>query len=202
MFRRLIVLCLMLAIPIAAQEPRGSRKKLKPGVYAHFETSLGNMTVELYEKQAPKAVGNFIGLAEGSKEWRHPETRQTMKNRYYDGLIFHRLVPGAILQGGDSLGNGTGDVGYTFEDEIVPDLKHDREGRMSMANRGKNSNGAQFFFSFKAIPSLDGRHTIFGQVIDGMDVLRKIGKVKVDSSTEKPAEEIVIRRVSIERVGG
>ena len=151
--------------------------KLQPGTYAHFTTPQGNFTVKLFEQDAPKTVANFVGLAEGTKEWTDPKTGQKVKKPYYDGLIFHRVIDGFMIQGGDPLGQGTGGPGYTFEDEFSPKLRHSKEGILSMANSGPNTNGGQFFITLGPTPHLDNKHTVFGEVVEGMDVVRKIGKV-------------------------
>src|SRR6266571_8620500 len=136
---------------------------MKPGTYARFETSMGNFTVELFDQQAPNTVANFIKLSE--------------KN-FYDGIIFHRVIDRFMIQGGDPTGTGRGGPGYTFADEIDPTLKHNAEGMLSMANAGPNTNGSQFFITLVPTPWLDGKHTIFGKVIKGMDVVKAIGKVE------------------------
>jgi cyclophilin family peptidyl-prolyl cis-trans isomerase len=166
--------------------------------YAHFETSLGNFTAELYDKKTPKTVANFAGLAEGSKEWKHPGTGQREKKPYYDGIIFHRVISGFVIQGGDPLGQGFGGPGYQFEDEFHPDLRHDRAGILSMANAGPNTNGSQFFITLGPTPHLDRRHSVFGAVVKGMDVIEKIGKAKTGPN-DRPVTPIVMNKVTIER---
>jgi len=216
--KRLFVLLLLIAVPAAfAQEKKTEQKaekktenktapaKLPAGVYAHFQTSMGDFTCELFEKQTPVTVANFIGLAEGTKEYTDPRTGRKMKGKpYYDGTVFHRVIDGFMIQGGDPLGNGTGEPGYIFQNETTPQLKYDREGRLAMANRGPNTNGSQFFVTLGPRASLDGGYTIFGQVVDGMDTVRKIGKVptKVSAGGEKssPVTPVTLRKVSIERV--
>jgi len=166
--------------------------------YAHFETTLGNFTVELFDQKAPKTVDNFAGLAEGSKEWKHPKTGERHKKPYYDGIVFHRIIDGFVIQGGDPLGQGYGGPDYTFEDEFHPDLRHDRAGVLSMANAGPNTNGSQFFITLGPTPHLDKRHSVFGAVISGLDVIEKIGKVKTDRS-DRPVTPVVMNKVTIER---
>ena len=166
--------------------------------YAHFETTLGNFTVELSDDKAPKTVANFVGLAEGTKEWKHPKTREAHKKPYYDGLIFHRVINGFVLQGGDPLGQGSGGPGYQFEDEFHPDLRHDQAGVLSMANAGANTNGSQFFVTLGPTPHLDRRHSVFGKVISGLDVVAKIGHVPTDSQ-DRPVTPVVMKKVTIER---
>jgi peptidyl-prolyl cis-trans isomerase A (cyclophilin A) len=181
------------AAPVAAQS------KLKPGTYAHFVTSEGNFTVRLFDKEAPKTVENFVGLAEGTKEWTDPRTSQKVKNTYYDGLIFHRVIDGFMIQGGDPLGQGTGGPGYRFADEFNPKLRHSKAGILSMANSGPNTNGGQFFITLGPTPHLDDKHSVFGEVVSGMDVVRKIGSTKT-AAGNRPAKEIVMKSVKIERV--
>ena len=167
---------------------------------AHFDTTLGQFTVELFEQQAPKTVANFIGLAEGSKEWKHPGTGQKHTKPFYDGIVFHRVISGFVIQGGDPLGKGYGGPGYQFEDEFHRDLRHDRAGMLSMANAGPNTNGSQFFITLGTTPHLDGRHSIFGAVTSGMDVVEKIGQVKTDRD-DRPTTPVVINKITIERDG-
>jgi peptidyl-prolyl cis-trans isomerase A (cyclophilin A) len=167
---------------------------------AHFDTTLGPFTVELFEQQAPKTVANFIGLAEGSKEWKHPGTGQKHTKPFYDGIVFHRVISGFVIQGGDPLGKGYGGPGYQFEDEFHRDLRHDRAGILSMANAGPNTNGSQFFITLGPTPHLDGRHSIFGAVTSGMDVVEKIGQVKTDRD-DRPTTPVVINKITIERDG-
>jgi peptidyl-prolyl cis-trans isomerase A (cyclophilin A) len=167
-------------------------------VHAQFETTLGNFTVELFEAQAPKTVANFIGLAEGTKEWTHPGTKERSHAPFYDGVIFHRVISGFVLQGGDPLGQGYGGPGYQFEDEFHPDLRHDRAGILSMANAGPNTNGSQFFVTLGPTPHLDRRHAIFGAVVEGMDVVEKIGKVPTGAN-DRPKTPVVMNSVKIVR---
>ncbi len=170
-----------------------------PGTYAVLETSQGSIVCRLFEKEAPNTVANFIGLAEGSKEFHDPRTGQKVKRPFYHGLSFHRVIPGFMIQGGCPLGNGTGDPGYKFADEFHSSLRHDHPGRLSMANAGPNTNGSQFFVTVAATPWLDNHHTIFGEVIEGQDVAVKISQVARDRN-DRPHEPVVIRKVRIERV--
>jgi peptidyl-prolyl cis-trans isomerase A (cyclophilin A) len=169
-----------------------------PGVYAQFLTSEGNFTVRLYDAEAPKTVENFVGLAEGTKEWSDPRTNQKVKSPYYDGVIFHRVIDGFMIQGGDPLGQGIGGPGYTFADEFHPALRHSKAGILSMANRGPNTNGGQFFITLGPTPHLDDRHSIFGEVVEGMDVVRKIGSTRT-ADRDRPVNDIVINSIKIER---
>jgi peptidyl-prolyl cis-trans isomerase A (cyclophilin A) len=166
--------------------------------YAHFETSLGTFTAELFEAKAPKTVANFVGLVEGTKEWKHPKTGERHQKPFYDGIIFHRVISGFVLQGGDPLGQGYGGPGYQFEDEFHPDLRHDKAGMLSMANAGPNTNGSQFFVTLAPTPHLDRRHSVFGQVVSGLDVVEKIGRVRTDAQ-DRPLTPVIMNRVTIER---
>src|SRR5271157_735277 len=158
------------------------------GTYAIFETSLGNIVIKLLDKEAPKTVENFVGLAEGTKEFVNPVTGKKEKRNYYDGLIFHRVIPQFMIQGGCPQGSGRGGPGYSFADEFHPSLKHSKPGLLSMANSGPNTNGSQFFVTVAATPWLDNRHTIFGEVVEGFDVAEKISKAPKDSS-DRPKKE-------------
>jgi len=170
----------------------------QPGTYANFETSEGNFKIRLFDKEAPNTVANFVGLAEGTREWTDPRDSQKKTAPFYDGIIFHRIIDGFMIQGGDPLGKGFGGPGYKFADEFHPSLRHDREGILSMANSGPNTNGSQFFITLGPTPHLNNRHSVFGVVEDGMDVVRKIGKVKVGAQ-DRPATDVVINKVTIER---
>jgi len=167
-------------------------------VFAHFDTTLGQFTVELYEEKAPKTVANFVGLAEGTREWKHPKTLEKQQKPYYDGVIFHRIISGFMIQGGDPLGQGHGGPGYQFEDEFHPDLRHDRAGILSMANAGPNTNGSQFFITLGPTPHLDRRHSVFGAVVDGLDVVQQMGRVRTDRQ-DRPLAPVVMNKVTIER---
>jgi peptidyl-prolyl cis-trans isomerase A (cyclophilin A) len=159
---------------------------------------MGKFTAELFESKTPKTVANFAGLAEGSKEWKHPGTGEKSTKPYYDGIIFHRIIDGFVIQGGDPLGQGYGGPGYQFEDEFHPDLRHDRVGILSMANAGPNTNGSQFFITLGPTPHLDRRHSVFGAVVEGLEVVEKIGKVKTDRN-DRPVTPVVMNSVTIER---
>jgi peptidyl-prolyl cis-trans isomerase A (cyclophilin A) len=160
---------------------------------------MGKFTAELYADKTPKTVANFVGLAEGSKEWTHPGTKEKKKGvPYYDGIVFHRVIEGFMIQGGDPLGKGFGGPGYNFEDEFHPSLRHDAPGILSMANAGPNTNGSQFFITLGPTPHLDRRHSVFGKVIDGLDVVKAIGAAKTDGQ-DKPLTPIVMNKVTIEQ---
>ena len=169
-----------------------------PGVYAQFVTSEGNFTVRLFDQEAPKTVENFVGLAEGTKEWTDPRTSQKVTKPYYDGVIFHRVIDGFMIQSGDPLGQGIGGPGYNFNDEFHPKLRHNKAGILSMANRGPNTNGGQFFITLGPTPHLDDRHSVFGEVTEGMDVVRKIGSTPTGAQ-DRPLKPIVIQTIKIER---
>ena len=168
------------------------------GTYANFVTSEGSFTVKLYDKEAPKTVENFVGLAEGTKEWTDPRSNKKVKTPYYNGIVFHRVIDGFMILGGDPLGQGIGGPGYNFADEFHPSARHSKPGILSMANRGPNTNGGQFFITLAPTPHLDDRHSVFGEVTDGMDVIRKIGSTKTDSR-DRPLKDVVIESITIER---
>lgn len=163
---------------------------------ATFDTNRGTFKVTLFADKAPKTVENFVGLAEGTKEFTDPKTGDKVKRPYYDGLIFHRVIKDFMIQGGCPIGQGTGGPGYKFGDEFHPELKHNKPGLLSMANAGPGTNGSQFFITTVPTPWLDNRHTIFGEVSEGYDVVDAIGKTKT-GPMDRPAEPIVINKVTI-----
>ena len=175
---------------------------LAAGTYAVFTTTEGKITVRLFESDAPITVANFIGLANGTKDWTDPITHQPQHNKpLYNGTIFHRVIPQFMIQGGDPAGNGMGDPGYAFDDEIVPGLSFDRPGRLAMANSGPNTNGSQFFITEVPTPHLNQRHTIFGQCdASSLDVVKAIARVEQDSQN-KPLTPVVLKKVTIVREG-
>jgi len=193
-----LLFCGLLVLAVVMAGTANMEAALKPGTYAQFTTSMGNFTVLLFEQDAPKTVANFVGLAEGTKEWTDPKTGQKVKRSYYDNLIFHRIIDGFMIQGGDPLGVGTGGPGYQFADEFSPKLRHSKEGILSMANSGANTNGGQFFITLGPTPHLDNKHSVFGEVVEGMDVVRKIGKVKVGMN-DKPVTPVTMS-IKIERI--
>ena len=173
-------------------------KKETKAMFAILDTSKGKIKIKLFKDLAPKSVENFVGLAEGTKEFRDSKTGKKTKGKYYDGLTFHRVREGFVIQGGCPLGNGKGGPGYVFDNEIAPTLKHDKAGVVAYANAGPNTNGSQFYITMKETPFLDGGYSIFGEVVEGMDVVSAINQVKTDS-TELPLEPVVIKTVKIER---
>jgi peptidyl-prolyl cis-trans isomerase A (cyclophilin A) len=174
----------------------GGNPKMPEKIKTVFETSLGNITCELYPAQAPIAVENFVGLATGAKEWTHPRSHKKTKDPLYNSTIFHRIIPNFMIQGGDPLGQGVGGPGYSFIDELSAKLAFDRPGRLAMANAGPNTNGSQFFITVVETPWLNGKHTIFGQVIEGQEVVDAITKVERDGR-DRPLESIVLKRIVI-----
>jgi peptidyl-prolyl cis-trans isomerase A (cyclophilin A) len=166
---------------------------------AHFTTTDGNFTIQLFDQDAPKTVENFVGLAEGTKEWTDPRTRKKGAGGYYDGTVFHRVIEGFMIQGGDPLGQGTGGPGYKFADEFSPKRRHDKAGVLSMANSGANTNGGQFFITLAPTPWLDNKHSVFGEVVEGMDVVKKIGSTATAKPGDRPLKPITIQTVTIER---
>jgi peptidyl-prolyl cis-trans isomerase A (cyclophilin A) len=170
-----------------------------PGTYAILETSQGSIVCRLFEKEAPQTVANFVGLAEGTKEFSDPRTGQKTKRPFFDGLVFHRVIPEFMIQGGCPLGTGTGGPGYRFGDEFHPSLRHDKAGKLSMANSGPGTNGSQFFVTVAPTPWLDGKHSIFGEIVEGQDVADKISKLPRDGS-DRPRTPVTLQHVRIERV--
>jgi len=168
-------------------------------LYAHFTTSEGDFTAQLFEDKTPNTVANFTGLADGSKEWTDPRSGQRVKQPYFNGTIFHRVIDGFMIQGGDPLGQGTGGPGYTFADEFDKTLRHSKPGILSMANRGPNTNGGQFFITLAATPWLDNKHSVFGEITSGMEVVTKIGATPTSKPGDRPLKPITIQTVTIER---
>lgn len=166
---------------------------------AVFRTTKGDITCKLFPDRAPKTVANFVGLAEGGKEWTDPRTGERKKGvPLYDGTIFHRVITDFMVQGGDPLGKGTGGPGYQFEDEIDPDLKLDHPGVLAMANAGPDTNGSQFFITEKATPWLNGKHTVFGDCPDALPIVQAMTRVPKDAR-DKPNEDIVLKKLEIRR---
>ncbi len=164
---------------------------------ATFHTSKGSFSVRLLPKHAPKTVENFLGLATGSKEWRDPRDGEPKTEPLYPGTVFHRVLPGFMVQGGDPTGTGMGGPGYRFEDECPPGgPRFDRPGLLAMANAGPDTNGSQFFVTVAATPWLDGRHTIFGEVSEGYEVVEAIAGVETGPQ-DRPVEDVAIERIEI-----
>ena len=172
---------------------------MESGTYAQFDTSEGTFMIRLFDRQAPNTVANFVGLAEGTREWKDPQTGQPKTGPFYDGVTFHRVIDGFMIQGGDRLGTGTGGPGYKFADEFHPALRHSKAGILSMANSGANTNGSQFFITLGPTPHLDNRHSVFGEVVEGMDIVTRIGSVPTGRQ-DRPVKPVVINKIAIKRV--
>ncbi|MGP3978647.1 peptidylprolyl isomerase [Streptomyces sp. 8N114] len=170
-------------------------------LHATLKTNHGDIRVQLFPNHAPKTVKNFVELAEGSREWTNPETGQKTTAKLYDGTVFHRVISGFMIQGGDPLGNGTGGPGYEFGDEIHPDLAFTKPYLLAMANAGPGTNGSQFFITVGATSWLTGKHTIFGEVTDkaGQEVVDKISNTQTNPRTDRPLQDVVLESVVIER---
>jgi peptidyl-prolyl cis-trans isomerase A (cyclophilin A) len=165
---------------------------------ATLQTSQGTIVVRLFPDHAPKTVRNFVELAEGARQWTDPSTGRQSTARLYDGTVFHRVIPDFMIQGGDPLGTGRGGPGYKFADEIHPDLVFDRPYLLAMANAGPGTNGSQFFITVGPTPWLNGKHTIFGEVIEGADVVDQISRVKTGSQ-DRPVQDVTIESVTVNR---
>ena len=171
-----------------------------PNPTAILHTTAGDLTCELFPRQAPKTVANFIGLATGTKDWKNPETGKTDHGvPLYNGTMFHRVIPNFMIQGGDPLGTGEGGPGYSFEDEFSPDLKFDVPGRLAMANSGPNTNGSQFFITEVPTPHLDGRHTIFGQCTpESVELVKQIARKATDPRDDRPYDPVKITKIDFQ----
>jgi peptidyl-prolyl cis-trans isomerase A (cyclophilin A) len=191
------------AAAIAAAAGAADAWKNTPGVYAVFETDLGRIVCRLYPDKSPNTVANFVGLAEGTKEFTDPQTGAAAKRRYFDGLIFHRVIPDFMIQGGDPLGTGYGGPGYKFDDERPAGVNFEKPGVLAMANAGPNTNGSQFFITVAPTPDLPryGHYVIFGQVVEGQSVADAISKVKRNAN-DRPLTPVAMKKVLIERVAG
>ncbi len=194
---------LVLVSGCKAEGPAGSSNgpwmtKAQAGadLYATFKTSQGDVVVKLFAKDAPKTVTNFVGLAAGEKEWTHPATHSKVKSPLYRGTIFHRVIDNFMIQGGDPLGTGRGDPGYRFEDEFQSGRKFDKVGLLAMANAGPGTNGSQFFITTSMPLALNNKHTIFGEVVKGYDVVEKISRVERDGS-DRPKVDVVLTDVTL-----
>ena len=168
---------------------------------ATLHTNQGPIVIRLLPDHAPKTVRNFVDLAQGGREWTDPRTRSVTTAKLYDGTIFHRVIPNFMIQGGDPLGTGTGGPGYQFADEFHPDLVFDRPYLLAMANAGPGTNGSQFFITTAPTPHLNRRHTIFGEVIEGQDVVDKISHTATDRQ-DRPVKDVVLESVVIEETNG
>ncbi|MBO6575062.1 MAG: peptidylprolyl isomerase [Rhodothermales bacterium] len=157
-------------------------------LFVRFNTSAGTITARLFEQEAPRTVANFVGLATGTAEWREPQTGDTVQRPFYDGLVFHRVIPEFMIQFGCPLGTGTGGPGYRFKDEFAAGLRHDKPGMLSMANAGPHTNGSQFFITEVPTPWLDGKHAIFGEVTEGGDLIAEIAAAGNHSTTMESVE--------------
>jgi peptidyl-prolyl cis-trans isomerase A (cyclophilin A) len=188
----LLVPALALAEP-AAPATWTSRVQKGETLYATFQTSLGDLTVKLFTKEAPKTVANFVALAAGEKTWTDPVSRTQTNRPLYDGTIFHRVIPDFMIQGGDPLGEGTGGPGYEFADEFGGGKRFDKACLLAMANAGPNTNGSQFFITERPTPHLNNRHTIFGEVVKGCELVAKIARVPADR--DKPRQSVVLKKV-------
>jgi peptidyl-prolyl cis-trans isomerase A (cyclophilin A) len=200
-----VMLCLVLGLSLASAQEKGKAAKpaaaREPGLYATIDTTMGKIVVKLFEKEAPKTVANFVDLATGKKAWTDYKTKKSVTGKpLYDGIMFHRVIPNFMIQTGAHLPDGGARIAANIPDEFGPGLKHDRPGRLSMANAGPNTGSSQFFITTVPTPHLDGKHAIFGQVIEGQDVATAIGNVQRDPS-DKPLKPVLINKVSIERVG-
>lgn len=196
---------LLLTAPLAmvaqdAQAPAAGQRE--PGLYMTFQTDKGNIACKLFEKEAPVTVGTMVGLAIGKTSYIDPRTGKQNRNKFFDGLTFHRVIPGFMIQGGDPLGTGTGSPsgpGFPYKNETSPNLKFDMPGRLAMANAGPNTNASQFFITEVAYPSLNGGYSIWGQC-ENADVVKAIARVQRDSS-DKPVTPVHIQHVMVQRVG-
>src|SRR5215469_7509135 len=181
-----------------AWQERGRIPGMTNTLTATLRTNRGPVVVRLYPDHAPKTVRNFVELAEGTREWTNPVTRKASNDPLYNGTVFHRVIPDFMIQGGDPLGTGTGGPGYRFADEFHPDLAFDRPYLLAMANAGPGTNGSQFFITTVPTPWLTGKHTIFGEVIDGSNVVEEISRVQT-SRGDRPVSDVVLESVEIGR---
>jgi len=173
-------------------------KSVAEPLYATLKTNMGVIVIRLFDDKAPKTVENFVGLATGTKEWTDPRSGQKVKQPLYNGTIFHRVIPGFMIQGGDPLGRGTGGPGYRFADEFHAELRHNKAGILSMANAGPNTNGSQFFITLAPTPHLDNRHSVFGEVVQGQEVVVAIGNAP-RGANDRPVKDAVVQEVVISR---
>ncbi len=197
-----LLLCLIVvAVPTLAQErAEKPAKKREPGLYATLDTTMGKIVIKLYDKEAPKTVANFVDLATGKKPWKDSKTGKTVAGKpLYDGILFHRVIPEFMVQTGAHLPDGSYRQSEPIADEFGPGLRHGGPGVLSMANAGPNTGSSQFFITHRATPHLDGKHAVFGRVVEGQDVVVAIGNVRRDPS-DKPLQPVLINKVTIDRV--
>lgn len=169
-------------------------------LYATFDTSQGTIIVRLFTKDAPKTVESFVGLATGEKPWTHPGTGEAMKNTpLYDGTIFHRCIPNFMVQGGDPTGTGRGKPGFTIDDEFQSGRRFDKPGLLAMANSGPNTNGSQFFVTVTSTAWLNNKHTIFGEVVSGQDIIERVANVVPKGPGDRPRTDVVLKKVTISK---
>jgi len=193
---------LFAALVLSASAQAAAADKRKPGLYWTIDTDNGKIACKLYETEAPVTVRTMVGLAIGKMSYTHPETKQVIHNKFFDGLIFHRVIPPVMIQGGDLLGNGTGHPegpGFPYKSEIAPSLKFDVPGRLAMANTGPDKNDTQFFITGVAYPAFNGKYTIWGQC-DNVDVVKAIAQVPRGAG-DRPNSPVHIQHVIVERVG-
>ncbi len=191
------LLFLSACAPTTMEQPSSAPPAAPAGAkYAVITTSMGRIVARLHTDKTPNTVAHFIGLATGTKEWRDPRDGQVKKTPIYDGVTFHRVIPGFMIQTGDPLGDGRGNIGYAIADEFRPDLRYDRPGKLGMANAGPNTNGSQFFITTVPTPHLDDRHSLFGEVVEGQSVAEAIAGVPRDSN-DRPLKTVTIDKVEI-----
>ena len=195
----LLCVCLAVLYAFSFNSLQAGDSSMNKGIYAILKTNQGDILCELYDNESPNTVENFVGLASGTKEYHDPKTGKQTKGNFYDGLIFHRVISDFMIQGGCPLGRGTGGPGYKFEDEYSPNLKFSKPGILAMANSGPDTNGSQFFITVAPTPWLNGKHTIFGAVIEGMDVVKKIENVK-KGAQDRPIDDVIIESIEIKKV--
>jgi peptidyl-prolyl cis-trans isomerase A (cyclophilin A) len=191
------------ATPAAPAAPATPAVKLDAGTYARFSTTKGDFTARLFVADAPKTVENFVGLATGRKGWKDPRTGAMVHRPYFNNVLFHRVIPRFMIQGGDPTGTGMGGPGYEFPDEISPKYHHNKPGILSMANHGPNTNGGQFFITVAPYPSLDGHYSIFGEIVEGLDnviAISQVPRATAGANKDRPLTPVVIRSVKIETV--
>ena len=200
---RIAILTLMLSAgvwSVAAGQAPSAQPAREPGLYATLHTTMGDITVKLFENESPITVKNFVDLARGRKAWIDPKTGQKVLRPLYNGVTFHRVIPGFMIQGGDPTGTGAYNPGFTIKDEFHPSLKFNVPGRLAMANAGPNTGNCQFFITEVPTPHLNGAHTIFGQVVEGQDLVGKIARVPRDAN-DKPRTPVRINTITFQREG-